>query len=46
MEINNESVEVSELLAIEEVWSDARAGESQPARRSKKRLVHRYFHLC
>ena len=43
---DNESVEISDLLAIEEVWSDARAGERPTSEVSKEPLVQQIFNLC
>lgn len=36
---DNESVEISDLLAIEEVWSDARAGERPTSEALQERSV-------
>ena len=43
---NNESVEVLELLAIEEVWSDARAGERPTSEALKKTFGTTDISIC
>ena len=43
---NNESVEVSELLAIEEVWSDARAGERPTSEALQKTFGTTDISIC
>ena len=43
---NNESVEVLELLAIEEVWSDARAGERPNSEALKKTFGTTDISIC
>ena len=43
---NNESVEVSELLAIEEIWSDARAGERPTSEALQKTFGTTDISIC